>query len=180
MNHAGLAIALAILLTGCASLESPRGDTPWLAAVDPVRSDNDRLLDYYSRLVQAKPQALNREYEDIRKGYEQQPNDFQRIQLAMLMMQPGTSFRDDAAALSLLQSWTKDPRNEQSRMRPLAMMLQSHLLDMRKADEALQAQGAKLRDEQRRAEALQQKLEALLEMEMKMIEREQAAQPRKK
>ena len=35
-------------------------------------------------------------------------------------------------------------------------------------------------DEQRRAEALQQKLEALLQMEMKMIEREQAAQPKKR
>jgi hypothetical protein len=50
-------------------------------------------------------------------------------------------------------------------------------LELRRVDDALLTQSAKLRDEQRRAEALQQKLEALLEMEMKMMEREQSAQP---
>ena len=53
------------------------------------------------------------------------------------------------------------------------------LLELRRADEALQQQSARLKEEQRRAEALQQKLEAILDMEMKMIEREQNL-PKKK
>ena len=52
-------------------------------------------------------------------------------------------------------------------------------IELRRNDEALQQQTAKLKEEQRRAEALQQKLDAILDMEMKMIEREQNL-PKKK
>ena len=50
---------------------------------------------------------------------------------------------------------------------------------LRRTDEALQQQSARLKEEQRRVEALQLKLEAILDMEMKMIEREQNL-PKKK
>ena len=145
-----------------------------------MRSDSDRLMDYYGQATQLKPQELGREHDKARREFEQGPSDYRRVRLALLLSLPGTTFRDDAAALALLQGWTRDKRNENSSLRPLAGMIVSHLQELRRSDEALQAQTTRLRDEQRRAEALQQKLEALLEMEMKMIEREQAAQPRKR
>jgi hypothetical protein len=73
-----------------------------------------------------------------------------------------------------------DKRYENSVLRPLAVMLHLQLTELKRLDEALQQQTAKAREEQRRADALQQKLEAILEMEMKMIEREQAAPPPKR
>ena len=51
--------------------------------------------------------------------------------------------------------------------------------ELRRSDEALQQQTGKLKEEQRRTEALQQKLDAILDMEMKMIEREKNL-PKKK
>lgn len=180
MTNAWFALPLIAALSACAVGEGPGESSRWLSVVSPVRSDSDRLLDYYARLKQLKPQDLGREYESVRKRYEEQQSDFRRIQLAMLLSLPGASFRDDAAALVLLQAWTKDKRNEASALRPMVVMLQTYLQELRRTDDAMQVQAGKLRDEQRRAEALQQKLEALLEMEMKMIEREQAAQPRKR
>lgn len=180
MNRAWLLFLFITTLVGCATTDSPRTSRSWLAAVNPARSENDRLLDYYRRVTQLKPPEIGREYENVKKVFENQPNDSRRIQLSMLLSMPGTTFRDDTAALALLQSWTRDKRNDESALRPLAAMIQSYLQDLRRTDDALQTQSSKLRDEQRRAEALQQKLEALLEMEMKMIEREQAAQPKKR
>lgn len=180
MNRAWLPLLLIAILFGCETMDSPRTSRPWLAAVNPARSENDRLLDYYRRVTQLKPPDISREYENVKKAFEKQPGDSRRIQLSMLLSLPGTTFRDDTAALALLQSWTRDKRNDDSALRPLAAMMQSYLQDLRRTDDALQTQNSKLRDEQRRAEALQQKLEALLEMEMKMIEREQAAQPKKR
>lgn len=180
MKKLWLPVLLAAALAGCATAEGQRDNGAWMALVNPARSENDRLLDYHARLTQLKPQDLGPEYESVRKSYERQPSDFQRIQLAMLLSLPGATFRDNLTALALLQSWTKDKRNETSSLKPIAMMMRSYLLDMRRSDDAMQTQAGKLRDEQRRAQALQQKLEALLEMEMKMIEREQDAQSRKR
>ena len=70
-------------------------------------------------------------------------------------------------------------KKEGSTLRPLAIWLHSELLELRRTDEALQQQTAKLKEEQRRSEALKQKLDAILDMEMKMIEREQNL-PKKK
>ena len=180
MKPIWLTLLLAAVLSGCSTTDSPRTSRPWLAAVNPVQSENDRLLEYHRQLTQLKPQEIGREYDSARKAFEQRPSEFRRIQLALLLSFPGTAFRDDTAALALLQGWTRDKRSEDSALRPLAVMIQSYLQDMRRTDDALQTQATRLRDEQRRAEALQQKLEALLEMEMKMIEREQAAQPKKR
>lgn len=180
MKLGWLAILLSTMLVGCEATDTPRTSRPWLAAVNPTRSESDRLLDYYRQLTQLKSVELSREYESVRKGFENRPSDSRRIQLSMLLSLPGTTFRDDTAALALLQGWTRDKRSQDSALRPLAAMIQSYLQDLRRTDDALQTQLVKLRDEQRRAEALQQKLEALLEMEMKMIEREQAAQPKKR
>jgi hypothetical protein len=180
MSCRHLLFLLVAALSGCATGDGSGGHSPWLTAVDAVRSENDRLMDYYSRVVKLKPQDLGREYDNARKEYDQGQSDYRRVRLALLLSLPGTTFRDDAAALALLQGWVKDKRNENSSLRPLASIILSHLQELRRVDDALQSQSSRLRDEQRRADALQQKLEALLEMEMRMIEREQARQPRKR
>ena len=139
-----------------------------------------------------------------RRSFEKDGSELNRLQLALLLSLPGASFRDDNAAIALLQPFVKDKGREGSTLRPLAILLQSELLELRRTDEALQQQSAKLKEElrrtdetlrrtdealqqqsarlkeeQRRVEALQQKLEAILDMEMKMIEREQNL-PKKK
>jgi hypothetical protein len=69
---------------------------------------------------------------------------------------------------------------ENSSLRPLALLLYAELAELRRADKALQQQTTKAKDEQRRADTLRQKREAILDMEMKMIERGQSTPPKKK
>ena len=182
MRWRGRWVVLAVVVGACAPVGSKttRPDTPWFRTVaEPTQSDPDRIARFYDRLLKMKGTELAGELEMIRRSFESDKSELDRLQLALLLSLPGTSFRDDNAALVLLGPLMKDRGLEGSTLRPLAIWLHSELLELRRSDEALQQQVAKLKEEQRRAEALQQKLDAILDMEMKMIEREQNL-PKKK
>jgi len=172
-----------IVVSGCAPADNKttRPDTPLYRAVvePPAQSDSDRIIRFYDRLLQIKGIELARELESSRDAFEKDKSELNRLQLALLLSLPGTNFRDDNTALALLGTLVKDKGQEGSSLRPLAIWLNSELLELRRSDDALQQQTARLKEEQRRVEALQQKLDAILEMEMKMIEREQNL-PKKK
>jgi len=187
---------LVAIMAGCAPLESrtTRSDAPWYrSVVEPARSDPDRIMKFYDRLTVMKGSELAHEFEIVREAFDNDKSQLNRMQLALLLSYLGASFRDDNAAIALLGPFIKDKGQEGSSLRPLAMWLNSELLEVRHAEEASQQQASKFKDEQRRAEALQQKIEisqqkaealqqkldAILEMEMKMIEREQSI-PKKK
>ena len=162
-----------------------------------MQSNPDRIARFYDRLLTMKANELVGELEMIQGSFEKDKSELNRLQLALLLSFPGTNFRDDNAAIALLNPFMKDTVRDASTLRPLAILLYSELLEIRRTEEAWQQQGtklkeelrrsdevlqqqtAKLKEEQRRAEALQQKLEAILEMEMKIIEREQNL-PKKK
>jgi len=149
------------------------------AAVPSIESDPDRIARYYDRLLTLKANDLSGELDLARQAFEKDRSELNRLQLALVLSLPGASFRDDNAAIALLHPFVNDRNREGSTLRPLALMLHSELLELRRTDEALQQQSAKLKEEQRRVEVLQQKLEAILDMEMRMIEREQNL-PKKK
>jgi len=184
-------VVLAALLGGCMAATEPntRRDPWYQAVVDPLQADDARALHFYDNALKLKGAELARKLESTRRDFEKDKSELNRLQLAMLLSLPGTGFRDDPAALNLVQPFLSDKRHENSVLRPLALMLHSHLSELKRLDEqfselkrleeALQQQTAKTREEQRRADALQQKLEAILEIEMKMIEREQAAPPKR-
>ena len=170
------------LLAACApgEIRTTRTDAPWYQTLAESRqSDADRVLLFYERLRAMKVSELNRELETARQAFESDKSDLNRLGLALLLSYPGTSFRDDSMAIALLNPVVKDKVTGASTLRPLAILLQTELMEIRRAEESAQQQAAKLKDEQRRGEALQQKLDAILDMEMKMIEREQNA-PKKK
>lgn len=180
MSRAWLLLALAVLCASCQTTTAPRGDAPWPPSSAAGQSDVDRLLQFHQRALALRGAELAREYDRTRLEFEKDASDLNRMQLALMLSIPGAAFRDDAAAVGLLQPILRDRSEPGSPLRPLASLLQSYVLELRRVDDALQGQAGRLREEQRRAEALQQKLEALLEMEMKMIEREQSAQPKRR
>lgn len=189
--HVASVVVLATLLGGCMAATEPntRRDPWYQAAVEPLQGDDTRALHFYDNALKLKGAELARKLESTRQEFEKDKSELNRMQLAMLLSMPGTGFRDDPAALTLVQPFLNDKAHENSVLRPLALMLHSQLSELKRLDEqrselkrleeSLQQQTAKTREEQRRADALQQKLEAILEMEMKMIEREQAAPPKR-
>ena len=190
-------VVLVAIIAGCAPVDSrttTRPETPWYRSVtEPAHSDADRIIQFYDRLTAMKGGELTHEFETVREAFENDKSQLNRMKLALLLSYPGSSFRDDNAAITLLGPFIKEKAQETSSLRPLAVWLNSELLEVRRAEEASQQYVSKLKDEQRRAEALQQKIEtsqqkaealqqkldAILEMEMKMIEREQSI-PKKK
>jgi hypothetical protein len=175
-------VVLATLLGGCMAATEPntRRDPWYQAVVEPMQDDDVSALRFYENALKLKGAELARELDSTRQLYEKDKSELNRVRLAMLLCLPGTGFRDDQAALTLVQPILNDKRYENSVLRPLALMLHAHLAELKRLDEGLQQQTAKAKEEQRRADALQQKLEAILDMEMKMIEREQTAPPPKR
>jgi hypothetical protein len=175
-------LGLAALLSGCpATTDRNTRDERWYdAVVEPLQDESERALRFHERIVRLKGTELDQELAAARQDFEKERSGLHRIQLAMLLSLPGTSFRDDQAATSLLQPFLRDKELEDSPLRPLGLLLNRQLAEIRKLDEALQQQTTKTKEEQRKSEALQQKLEALLEMEMKLLEREQIIPPKKK
>ena len=184
-------VVLATLLGGCMAPTEPntRRDPWYQAVVEPMQADDARALHFYDNTLKLKGAELARVLESTRQEFDKDKSELNRVQLAMLLSLPGSGFRDDSAALNLVQPFLNDKRHEKSALRPLALMLHTQLSEfkrleeqrseLKRLEEALQQQTAKTREEQRRADTLQQKLEAIMEMEMKMIEREQAAPPKR-
>ena len=175
-------VVLTVLIGGCVAPAEPntRRDPWYQAAVEAVQDDNARALRYCEDALKLKGADLAREIESTRQEFEMDKSEFNRIRLAMLLSLPMAGLRDDQAALNLLQPFLNDKGYENSTLRPLALVLHAQFSEIKRLDEALQQQAAKAKEEQRRADALQQKLEAILEMEMKMIEREQTVPPPKR
>lgn len=179
MRAIWVALVLAAV-AGCATGTGHRQEGGWLPSMRPLPNDTERMLGFYERVLKLKGDDLVREYETITQAYDKEPGELNRLQLATLLSLPSTGFRDEAAALNLVQPFVRDKRYQDSALRPLALLMQAYLTELRREEEALQLQMSRLKDEQRRADALQQKLEALLDMEMKMIEHEQSVPTRKR
>jgi hypothetical protein len=175
-------LALATLLSGCPAVteHNARSERWYDSVVEPLQSDNERALRFYDHIIHLKGPDLSHELGIAKREFEKEKSGLNRIQLAMILSLPGAQFRDDRAAAALLQPFFKDKDLEESPLRPLALLLDGQLTEIRKLDDAILQQTAKTKEEQRKSEALQQKLEALLEMEMKMLEREQTIPTKKK
>jgi len=89
----------------------------------------------------------------------------------LLQMVPNAQPRDSAQARDMLSSWLKEPRTRSSDLRPLALMLHTMLVEQQQKDIEIQAQAQKLKEETRRYDEVKEKLDALIDAERKMLER---------
>ncbi len=133
--------------------------------------DTDRLVSYYGLLRSLSPEQLAREHERTMRFYRQQYSDFTFMQVVLLQMIPTTPFRDSTQARDMLSSWLKEPRTRASDLRPLALLLNTMLVEQQQKDAEFQAQAQKLKEETRRYDEVKDKLDALIDAERKMLDR---------
>jgi hypothetical protein len=93
------------------------------------------------------------------------------MQLVMIRAVPSASAKDRTQALELLGPYLKDSRERGSDLRTLAVLLNGMLTEQQRLEAEMQQQGSKLKEEARRNEELKQKLDALIETERKILER---------
>jgi len=134
-------------------------------------SDAERLLHYYDYIAGLPPDELAREQERTMRFYGQHRSEFALLQLVLLRCQPTATAREREQAVEMLSSYLKETEDRPSELRPFGVMLNNLLTEQQRQEAELQAQAQKLRDEARRSEELQQKLDALVETERKLLER---------
>jgi len=201
IKHAVMVLLAASVATGCAP-QPPAADKPLpqLQIVETLETDADRLLNYYAYMAELQGDTLEREYSFVEKAYATDPNEYNQMQLVMLLSSPSASFRNTDRAHAILREWLQDDYYRYSKLRPLAMLYDNYLSeikkqealierttkDLRRSDKQLRQanersaeQTQQMEVSQQRSQELQNKLDALLEMERSLIEREQMTQPDK-
>ena len=137
--------------------------------------DADRLMGYYAFLSTLSGEQLVQEHERTLRFYRQQYSDFTLMQLVLQRIMPQAPFRDSAQAQEMLSSFLKEPRTQSSDLRPVALLLSTMLTEHQQKEAEVQAQAQKVKEETRRYEEVKQKLDALVDAERKMLQRNKPA-----
>jgi hypothetical protein len=137
--------------------------------------DADRLMGYYAYLSTLTAEQLVQEHERTLRFYRQQYSDFTLMQLVLHRIMPQAPFRDSTQAQEMLSSFLKEPRTRSSELRPVALLLSTMLTEQQQKDAEVQAQAQKVKEETRRYEEVKQKLDALVDAERKMLQRNKPA-----
>jgi hypothetical protein len=194
-------LLVASLVEGCAlQPEATTDPVPEQKSVEAKRTDPGRMLNYYAYITKLQGDRLEREYSFVKKAYKTGRNEYNHMQLIMLLASPRATFRNTELAHVMVKKWLKDDDYRHSRLRPLAMLYDNYLSEIRRQDALINQATKKLRQNdkqlrqanersaqqaleikasQQRSDELQQKLDALLEMEKSLIEREQITSPDK-
>lgn len=160
--------ALLILLTGCAA-------TPpaVVAAAPPVTSDDAGplpALAYYQMLQRMTPAQINRERQ-VLAALPPTPNN--QVRTAMVLGHPRGQ-QDFTKALALLEGVLKSTDPAALAQHPLARMLADNYAERQKLETQLEKQGQQLKDSQRKAVELQEKIDSLAEIERTLPQRPRA------
>ncbi len=132
-----------------------------LPATAPEGEAAAKLLRYADRVRTLSPAELNLEIAalgDPGSAPERQ------LQLALALMHLNQPV-ETARALGLTQRVANSVAPESAPLKPLARLLAQRLLEHRKVEEAMDKQNAQLRDQQRRIDQLNERLEAMRAIE---------------
>jgi hypothetical protein len=187
-TRAPAALLLVIVLAGCWQ-PAPRPQPPAPSTPsEPTHSeaepapfarqpvgDVDRLMGYYAFLSALSGEQLVQEHERTLRFYRQQYSDFTLMQLVLQRIMPQAPFRDSAQAQEMLSSFLKEPRTQTSELRPVALLLSTMITEQQQKEAEVQAQAQKVKEETRRYEEVKQKLDALVDAERKMLQRNKPA-----
>ena len=113
-----------------------------------------KAVQYFSQLKQRPLREQKLEQERLRKSFAGSRSDHDRMRLALALSVPGSSLKEEAQALELLEPLARDPNNEYQELASLLSTLLSE--QRRRGEQALQ---------------LQNKLEGIKALEKEMHER---------
>lgn len=150
------------------------------------------LLAYFQRMLSVSAEDLRKEFTAVSQVFSRDKTESARFKLALLMSIPGTSFRDDARLVALLDGSASRALSPESPRHQLLTLL-TRLTGERVRQVAVEREGlkkldAELKETQRRADEQQQRADALQkradELQQKLdkllaIDREMRHSPRR-
>ncbi len=153
-----------VLLSACAQTPS----RPQTSAADT--GNVNALMKFAKSYAEMPAEAQKREYNQLNS---RRRNEYSRMQLVMASLMPGSRYRDEARAQVLLDEHLKATDSHDEGLRSLATLLRNMLAGQARNEEnALLMQ--KYKDEQKRADMLQHKIDELLAVEKTMSDRHEA------
>ena len=175
----------ALLLNACANLPKSSNETAPPAATPPAASNvpqppaGESLLEYSGRFMELSAEAQKKELAQINESLSQNKSDFNyRMKAAIIYAIPASRLRDVNKAQVLLDELIRD-KTLDKRRKTLAVILKDYISENSKSvDEGNKLLiennklSQKVRDEQKRADNLQQTLDDLKTIEKTMVDRE--------
>lgn len=163
-----LIVSAIALLTGCANVRP----APTAPAAPEETHELSATLANYERLTTLKTEEQRNEFNAAQSAYDRIPNDETRLNLALALVLPRAPWRNDARAESLLSSIGTTAGKQDSARHGLAQLLlrlmaerQQVLRDDKNRMDQLVSQ---LREERRRSEELEHKIELLRNIDREM------------
>jgi hypothetical protein len=181
-NLVGLCAAVTLLVSACASnpknvpvvnsspsvnsKETPVQENKSGGLAAFFNAPDNELLGYSQRFGNMSAEAQKKELSQLQQALALDKNEANsRIKLAMVYSLPSSRYRDLAKANTMLDDLLRDKSNRND-VNALAWLLKDFVTESNKL-------GQKARDEQKRSELLQQKLDSLRNIEKSMGERDQ-------
>lgn len=170
-----LAIML-VLITGCAGVNNAERQSTSQSVSDasqPIRSVQ-ALLIYFEQLRQLSAVDLTKEIERARKNYQRGKSVFYQLQYAMALSFPEGDARH---AQQLLEPIVKDNLQVSRPVHALAVLLHTNIVERLRLELLNQSQANALQMQTLRADEFKNKLDALREIERKMLQRDSVVKP---
>lgn len=140
---------------------------------DRERHADDELLVYAKRFGELPAENQKKELAQVAQILSRNKKDtFNRIKAALIYGLPNSRLRDNAKALALLTELQRDKTLEDD-VGGLVALMKDVVDERQRLEDNSTKLNQKVRDEQRRADELQQKLDALKNIDKTMIERGQ-------
>jgi len=162
-------LLLSLFLLACANVAPSAGrgeEAYWLkGAAARFPSPLDSALAYYAYARALTPAEWTRESEVVKDALNRQPGDFNRLRQLLLLLAPAAPAREFPRVEPLLERLERDTQKSASPLLPLIQLLRDDLRRHQEMEQRLEAQKATEKD-------LQQKLEALKTIEKNMLDRQ--------
>lgn len=165
--------ALLMLLAGCAATPPAATQSALMPATPAAVSDDAGALPalaYYQMLQRMTPAQINRERQ-VLAALPPTPNN--QVRTAMVLGHPRGQ-QDFTRALALLDGVLKSADPAAASLHPLARLLADNYMERQKLETQLEKQGQQLKDSQRKAVELQEKIDSLAEIERTLPQRPRA------
>ncbi|MDP3514556.1 MAG: hypothetical protein Q8S20_17590, partial [Sulfuritalea sp.] len=98
--------------------------------------------------------------------------DFRLLQYAMVLAAPAATAADHRRAQQLLDPLARPGEGHNSELHALASLMRANLAEHRRLEDGSHSLAQRAREEQRRAEELEQKLEAIKDIEKSLLPRD--------
>ena len=168
-------LAAAALLSACSVLSQFRPSAHLATCPPPpgIALSSNQAMRYYTCLGTLADADINKEYQATNRSFATTGSDSDRVKLAMLLSLPNTSFQSIAEALKLLQDPPANPASPPPALHNLARMLNMMLTEQQRESDTSNDLARALAAEKAHSEFLQGKIDAVKNLEINMIHRDQ-------